>query len=50
MFSVFPAELGEVEGKPLAVQIGCGLWFRLFWKILIGEKVRDIFSTPSMCM
>lgn len=52
LFSIlcFPGRAGGGEGKPLAVQIGWGLWFRLSWKILIGQKVKNIFSMPSMCM
>lgn len=52
LFSIlcFPGRAGGGEGKPLALQIGCGLWFRLSWKMLIGEKVKNIFSMLSTCM
>lgn len=42
----FPGRAGGGEGKPLALQTGCGLWFRPSWKTVIGEEM-NIFSMLS---
>lgn len=43
----FPSRAGGGEGKPLALQIGCGLWFQPSCKTVMGEEVKDIFSVLS---